>query len=136
MHKITSKPFTDMSLFSWDENSKDEALLIERNDPIEGKIKVDVDTVFKNLLFDIEAIRQKYLETKDKRYWRALIQILPCGWMQKRTLTLNYQVLREMYHWRKNHKLSEWRYFCEVIETLPYAKELICYEKKKKGEEN
>ena len=73
--------------------------------------------------------RQKYLESKDKRFWRALISILPNGWVQKRTVTLNYQVLRAMYFARRHHKLQEWHDFCAWIESLPYAKELICYEK-------
>lgn len=73
-----------------------------------------------------ELLRQKYLETKDKHYWRALIQLLPQAWNQMRTWTANYQVLRNIYFARKNHKLEEWRTFCKEIETLPYALDLIC----------
>lgn len=78
-----------------------------------------------------EELRRKFNETGDKAYWRALIQNLPDSWLQKRTITLNYQVLRAMYFARRNHKLQEWRDFCVWIETLPYALELICYEKKR-----
>lgn len=79
-----------------------------------------------------EELRKKYLETKDKRYWRALIQLLPEAWLQKRTITLNYQVLRNIYFQRRYHKLKEWHEICTWIESLPYAKELICYEGKNK----
>jgi diadenosine tetraphosphatase ApaH/serine/threonine PP2A family protein phosphatase len=68
--------------------------------------------------------RALYLETNDKKYWWQMIQILPTSYNQKRTVMLNYAVLRNMYHARKNHKLDEWHRFCEWIETLPYS-ELI-----------
>lgn len=64
-------------------------------------------------------------KVKNKDCWKALIRLLPESWLQTRTLTLNYEVLRNIYHARKNHKLSEWHQFCEWIESLPYAKELI-----------
>ena len=69
---------------------------------------------------------RQYLETKDKYYWWQIIQILPSSYNQRATLMLNYEVLANIYHSRKNHKLDCWRTFCEWIETLPYAKELIC----------
>lgn len=68
--------------------------------------------------------RDKYLETKDKFYWWQMIQLLPSSYNQKRTVQLNYAVLRNMYHSRKNHKLDEWRDFCKWVESLPYS-ELI-----------
>lgn len=69
--------------------------------------------------------RDLYLQTKDKKYWWQMIQLLPSSYNQRATLMLNYEVLANMYHARKNHKLDEWREFCKWIETLPYAKELI-----------
>lgn len=69
--------------------------------------------------------RKSFLESDDKQYWWQLIQLLPSSYNQRRTIQLNYAVLRAMYHARKNHKLDEWRDFCAWIETLPYAKELI-----------
>ena len=69
--------------------------------------------------------RNLYLKTKDKKYWWQMIQLLPSSYNQRATLMLNYEVLANMYHARKNHKLDEWREFCKWIETLPYAKELI-----------
>lgn len=64
--------------------------------------------------------RKKFIETKDKRFWWNMIQLLPSSYNQKRTVMLNYQVLQNIYHARKNHKLDEWRYFCNYIEKLPY----------------
>lgn len=78
------------------------------------------------IVADCEQLRQKYLETKDKKYWRALIQLLPSSYNQKRTVTLNYETIRNIYGSRKNHKLDEWSVgFMEWIDTLPYAEELI-----------
>ncbi len=91
--------------------------------------------LYEKIIANCENLRKKYLETKDKRYWRALIEILPEAWNQKRTWTANYQVLRNIYFQRRYHKLEEWHQFCDVIEKLPYGKELICYEKKEKNNE-
>lgn len=68
--------------------------------------------------------RERFLKTKEKDYWWQMIQLLPSSYNQRRTLLLTYAVLRNMYHARKNHKLDEWREFCEWIETLPHS-ELI-----------
>ena len=68
--------------------------------------------------------RAQYLKTKDKKYWWQKIQLLPSSYNQKRTVMFNYEVLANMYHARKNHKLDEWRDFCKWIESLPYS-ELI-----------
>jgi hypothetical protein len=68
--------------------------------------------------------RKKFIETKNKDYWWQMIQLLPTSYNQKRTVQLNYAVLRNMYHSRRSHKLDEWVEFCKWIETLPYS-ELI-----------
>lgn len=68
--------------------------------------------------------RQKYLETKDKKYWWQMIQLLPSSYNQRRTVMLNYEVLANIYKSRRNHKLDEWHIFCDWIEELPYS-ELI-----------
>ena len=68
--------------------------------------------------------RKLYLETKDKRYWWQMIQLLPSSYNQKRTVMLNYEVLCNMYKSRQNHKLDEWHEFCDWIRELPYS-ELI-----------
>ena len=66
-------------------------------------------------------LREKYNETKEKKYWRALIELLPESYNQRATVQLNYEVLAGMYYWRKDHKLDEWHTFCEWVESLPYA---------------
>lgn len=89
---------------------------------------------YNNLVWDrlieyLETLRGKFNETKDIRYWKELIRLLPESWLQTRTWTANYQVLRNMYFDRKNHKLPEWSTdFVDWIKTLPYAEELIMYE--------
>jgi hypothetical protein len=67
-----------------------------------------------------------YRNTRSIPAWDNIIQLLPSSFNQLRTVTLNYENLLNMYHARRKHKLDEWREFCKVIETLPYAKELIC----------
>lgn len=65
--------------------------------------------------------RKLYLETKDKKYWWQLIQLLPSSYNQRRTVMLNYEVLANIYNSRRNHKLDEWVEFCKWIENLPYS---------------
>ena len=89
----------------------------------------DISTVWEILIFDLERLRKSYNETKDKRYWKELIRLLPESWLQKRTITMNYENLLTIYRQRKNHKLTEWsKSFCDWVKTLPYAEELICLE--------
>ena len=106
MHKIHAKEF-DLSDFSG-EHLNERSIVI-------------FDLIIDELNFN----RNAFIETKDKSYWHQMIQLLPTSYNQKRTVQLNYAVLRNMYHARKNHKLDEWRAFCEWVEGLPYAKELI-----------
>ena len=73
----------------------------------------------------LENLRVSYLETKDKQTWYTMIQLLPSSYNQLRTCSMNYETLRNIYFARKNHKLEEWHDFCDVIETLPYSKELL-----------
>ena len=74
----------------------------------------------------LNVYRERFLDTKDKDDWWQLIQLLPSSYNQRRTWDLNYAVLRNIYHARRNHKLDEWHTLCDWIETLPYAKGLIC----------
>ena len=113
MHKIHSKPI-ELSDFSIDNFTVED-----------GVVDMELNDFFINVIADCEQLRQKFLETKDKRYWRGLVQLLPSSYNQMRTCTMTYENLRNMYHARKNHKLTEWHTFCEWVETLPYAKELI-----------
>lgn len=107
MHKIHSKRFTldDFSCEHLDE----------------GSLNV-LQTVVKSL----EHWRVTYQQNgQDKYYWWQIIQLLPSSYNQLRTVTLNYQVARHIYHARRNHKLDEWHGLCEALEQLPCAKELI-----------
>ncbi|ENK0557768.1 hypothetical protein [Clostridium sporogenes] len=106
MHKIHSQEFT-LNHFSCDqmtEKTKEQMIL---------------------LIKYLEDLRIKYLETKDKQYWYDIIQLLPSSYNQLRTCTFNYETMINIYHSRKQHKLQEWHTFCQWIEILPYARELI-----------
>lgn len=132
MHKLTNQPIT-LECFEIDDyTSTLDVPLIGLNESLERCVNVIISTC--------EGLRQKYLETKDKRYWKELVRWLPESWLQMRTVTMNYENLRSMYKQRKNHKLNEWSgkdtpksptflnlYFCSWVESLPYAEELILY---------
>ena len=84
----------------------------------------EVFTAIDPLKFTVEALnfyRTKFLETKDKKYWWQMIQLLPSSYNQKRTIDLNYEVLAAQYRQRKDHKLTEWHQYCDWIKTLPYS---------------
>ena len=82
-----------------------------------------------NLMIDmLNEARQLYLETKDKKYWWQMIQLLPSSYNQKRTVMLNYEVLANIYKSRKDHKLDEWHTFCHWIDELPYSELITGYE--------
>ena len=117
MHKIQAKEFT-IDDFSHEHLLSDESIPT-RIYSAEGMMEATVE--------NLNMFRKLYLETKDKCYWWQMIQLLPSSYNQKRTVLLNYAVLRNMYHARKNHKLDEWHQFCAWIETLPFS-ELITME--------
>lgn len=73
-------------------------------------------------------LREEFNKTQKKKYWRALIELLPEGYRMRATVQLNYEVLRNQYYARKNHKLTEWHDYCAWIETLPYFKEICIQE--------
>ena len=106
MHKIHSKPF-ELSDFSCDKLT-------------ENSLKI-----FEGYVAEMEKIRLKYIETKDKKDWYDLIQLLPSSYNQMRTCTLNYENFINIYYSRRHHKLDEWHVFCDVIEQMPYADLLI-----------
>lgn len=112
MHKIHEKRF-ERSDFSLEHLHND----------LEGHWLVQMD----NVIASLNVAREKFLETGDKKYWWNMIQLLPQSYNQLRTVTLNYEVLCNMYNARKNHKLDEWQEFCRWIESLPYS-ELITHE--------
>lgn len=114
MHKLTSNPIT-IDCFETDDC-----------EDIEVYDGATTGEFFTQVIDHCEQLRQKFLETGDKRYWKELIRLLPESWLQTRTWTANYETLQAIYHQRKCHRLTEWHTFCSWIETLPYAKELIC----------
>lgn len=109
MHKIHSKPF-EIDDFSHDHMTPETLRFLQ------------------SVVERLEAVRLKYVETKNKEDWYDLIQLLPSSYNQMRTCSLNYETLINIYFARKGHKLVEWHTFCEWIATLPYAKELIIAE--------
>ena len=113
MHKIHAKEFT-LDDFSHDHLSNDKNAGL-------GVLLAVIDALNLN--------REIYLEAngKDKSFWWNMIQLLPSSYNQRRTVLLNYAVLRAMYHARKNHKLDEWHVLCDEIKALPYF-EKICLE--------
>ena len=123
MHKIHAKEFT-LEDFSC------EHLFDHYGDPsmnLNYSYKYP-KAVMQDLINILNHYRHWYLETKDKKYWWQLIQLLPSSYNQRRTVMLNYEVLANIYKSRRNHKLDEWHVFCEWIENLPYS-ELIIGEK-------
>ena len=115
MHKIADKEFT-LDDFSH------EHLLTEK-ETAWGNICPTI--TLECTISALNNFRKKYLETKDKKYWWQMIQLLPSSYNQKRTVMLNYEVLANIYRQRKDHKLDEWRDFCKWIEELPYSLEII-----------
>lgn len=109
MHKIHSKPFS-MDDFSCDHMTDGTKKFME------------------TVVAELENIRLHFKETKSKEDWYDMIQLLPSSYNQMRTCTFNYETLINIYRARKNHKLAEWHTFCDWIETLPYAEQLITFE--------
>jgi hypothetical protein len=105
MHKIHAKEFT-LDDFSVEHLVDENIWLME------------------DLIRRLNTCRDFFIADKDKRHWWQMIQLLPTSYNQRRTVSLNYAVLKAMYHARCCHKLDEWRTFCKFIETLPYS-ELI-----------
>jgi hypothetical protein len=129
MHKIHSKEFTldDFShehLFDCEAENIPEEDLFYLYEDNEFYYFADSDEVLDITIKALNLYRERFLTTKDKKYWWQLIQLLPSSYNQKRTVMLNYEVLTNIYHSRKNHKLDEWHTFCDWIRGLPYS-ELI-----------
>lgn len=122
MHKITAKEFT-MEDFSTEHLFGHSNVLLART--IEHLNQCRNLYLNGGELYDDTCDQIYVYEPKDKDVWWQLIQLLPSSYNQRRTYMMNYQTLRAVYHQRKNHKLDEWHTFCDWIETLPYAKELI-----------
>ena len=106
MHKIQAKEFS-------------------RDDFSMERMTGEAEKMMDAVIACLEAERVKFNETKDKAAWHNMIQLLPSSFNQMRTVTMNYEVLINIYYARRHHKLAEWHVLCEAIEGLPYAKELI-----------
>lgn len=124
MHKLASQPIA-LECFEIDDFESE--LNADCVDPdFNGELKLR--HWIEDYISDLEYLRKTYLATKDKRYWKELVRWLPESWLQTRTVTMNYENLRNMYFQRKNHKLTEWsESFIKWVESLPYAKEFIMY---------
>lgn len=106
MHKIHAAPFT-------------------RDDFSHDRLTEEALAQLDTLIAFLEGERVKFVETKDKAHWHNLIQLLPSSYQQMRTVTMNYEVLINMYAARRHHKLAEWHTLCDEIASLPYAEQLI-----------
>lgn len=120
MHKISDKEFT-MEDFSCEHLITREKPLVEDSDAVEHPNAV---WLMHRTIQTLNQYRNLYLQTKDKKYWWQMIQLLPSSYNQRRTVMANYEVLANMYKSRRNHKLDEWIAFCAEIERLPHS-ELI-----------
>ena len=114
MHKIHAKEFT-LDDFSHEHLSNFSSHPDKAKDPV---------TILQETVKTLNSCRECYIKEKDKFFWWQMIQLLPSSYNQRRTVMLNYAVLRNIYHARKSHKLDEWRDFCTWAEQLPYS-ELI-----------
>lgn len=132
MHKIHAKEFTleDFShehlICDW-VGDNNEAIFYKdppENGPIKCPLMFTPLDALRITIGVLNTNREAYLETKDKKYWWQMIQLLPSSYNQRRTVMLNYEVLANIYKSRRNHKLDEWHTFCDWIESLPYS-ELI-----------
>ena len=115
MHKIQAKAF-------------------ERDDFSHDRMTDECLAMLDSVIAYLEGERVRFNETKDKAPWHNMIQLLPSSYNQMRTVSLNYEVLINVYYARRHHKLAEWHTLCEVIEALPYAKELILVKEDKSEE--
>ena len=106
MHKIHSKPFSRED-FSHDHMTEEALAALDR------------------MIEVLEQLRLRFVETKEKDAWYSMIQLLPESYQQLRTCSFNYETLVHIYFSRRDHKLAEWHTFCDWINSLPYAKELI-----------
>lgn len=135
MHKIHEKEFTlrDFSceqlddIWAYEPGDRSMAPTIEfetHTDKITNYLLVPQDILYLTIKM-LNRCRDLYIQTKEKKYWWQMIQLLPTSYNQKRTVMLNYEVLANIYKSRKNHKLDEWREFCAWIKTLPYSELIV-----------
>lgn len=131
MHKLATTPIT-LDRFETDDYSEltfektDQSGVTEAGKEMGYTAHWHLESEVEKHLEFLEDLRKKYLETKDQRYWKELVRWLPNGWVQTRTITMNYENILNICKQRKNHKLTEWsKGFIGWAKTLPYAQELI-----------
>ena len=132
MHKIAAKEFT------FDDFSH-EHLIDDQNDfeNENGQVSSYKDFLYYDVLDVLNTARRQYLETKDKKYWWQMIQLLPSSYNQRRTWDMSMETLLSILHQRKNHKLDEWNKFREIcLEQVPYLKEFYEASLKENNNEN
>ena len=117
MHKIHEKPFS-VNDISCD--------MLMRGNVENGDPELKAHYKHMTLVLDsLNNLRDLYLKTGDKKYWRCMIEMLPSSYNQTRNVMMNYEVLANIYKSRKDHKLDEWREFCKWIEELPYSELIV-----------
>lgn len=119
MHKLASTPIT-FECFEINDYNLNISYAIGIESP-----KTSIQAMVIDFLDCLEELRQKYNETKDKRYWEELVRWLPESWLQTRTITMNYEVIHNICHQREGHKLLEWTAFINWAHSLPYAEQFI-----------
>ena len=128
MHKIAAKEFT-LGDFScehlFDDYSLEDQLTYGCSDTGDDNFCYTSKDALQVICDILNHHRFMYLETKDKKYWWQMIQLLPSSYNQRRTVMLNYEVLANIYKSRRNHKLDEWHTFCDWIEELPYSELIV-----------
>lgn len=112
MHKIAAKEFT------LDDFSHEHIGDVPNCDPM-------YYAALEGAIMALNEARQCFIDTKDKKYWWQMIQLLPSSYNQLRTVDLNYEVLLNQYFQRKDHKLDEWHIYCEQIKCFPYLNDFI-----------
>ena len=130
MHKIHAKEFT-LEDFSYEHLLEPKDVHVPNDSCCnwnwEGCGIISPIDILEETISMLNKARKMFLETKDKKYWWQMIQLLPSSYNQKRTVMLNYEVLANIYKSRKDHKLDCWRDFCSWIETLPYSELITGY---------
>lgn len=119
MHRIAAKEFT-LDDFSCEHLIDDQKDFENEN----GQVSSYKDFLYYNVLDVLNTARRQYLETKDKKYWWQMIQLLPSSYNQRRTWDMSMETLLSILHQRKGHKLDEWNEFRDIcLEQVPYLKE-------------
>ena len=126
MHKLAS---TEITKYCFELNEDElNTIVASGHGAHGGEWELVYEDYWDDILHQCENLRQLYNKTKDKKYWKMLIQLLPESWLQTRTITMSYENILNIIHQRNNHKLSEWHWLLKKFrEKLPYAYELLFF---------